>query len=86
MRRRGAVSLGFARVCWTAFSVLMTTPNLTFGFGRLIRFDPFDLLLIDATLSFLWKATTLSFGSSKSAQVSFIEANQIHQTKQRPHA
>lgn len=54
MRRSGPISLGVALICWIAFSLLMTTPNPTFGFGRLIRFDPFVLLLIAATLSFLW--------------------------------
>lgn len=54
MRRSGVLSLGAAFVCWTAFILLMTTPNLTFRIGQLLRMDPFGLLIIAATLSFLW--------------------------------
>jgi len=65
MRRSGPISLGVALICWIAFSLLMTTPNPTFGFGRLIRFNPFVLLLIAATLSFLWGIAGLYPGGSR---------------------
>lgn len=65
MRRSGALSLGAALVCWTAFFLLMTTPNLTFRIGQLIRFDPFVLLLIAATLCFLWGIAGLYPGGSR---------------------
>lgn len=52
MRRSGVISLGVALVCWIAFSLLMTTPNLTFRIGQRIRLDPFGLLLIAATCFF----------------------------------
>lgn len=65
MRRSGAISLGFALSCWIAFSLLMTTPNLTFSIGQLIRLDPFGLLIIAATLSFLWGIAGLYPGGSR---------------------
>ncbi len=65
MRRSVALSLGAALVCWTAFILLMTTPNLTFRIGQRIRLDPFGLLIIAATLSFLWGIAGLYPGGSR---------------------
>ncbi len=65
MRRSGAISLGVALICWTAFILLMTTPDLAFRIGQLIRLDPFGLLLIAATLSFLWSIAGLYPGGSR---------------------
>ncbi|PQP89216.1 hypothetical protein CPT76_13765 [Paenibacillus sp. AR247] len=65
MRRSGAISLGVALICWTAFILLMTTPDLAFRIGQLIRLDPFGLLLIAATLSFVWGIAGLYPGGSR---------------------
>ncbi|MET3546618.1 hypothetical protein ABID47_003234 [Paenibacillus favisporus] len=69
MRISGALSLGAALVCWTAFILLMTTPNLTFSIGQLIRLDPFGFLLIAATLSFLWGIAGLYPGGSRKQMI-----------------